>query len=112
MSNGYKVKVTSEDGLKTTVYRVFDEYVGITIDEARNIKLYPNPTKNILYIDGLVQGDKLRVYNMLGVMVDILPFEQFNGFISLESLNPGLYFIEISSRESAPLIFKVYKQRF
>lgn len=109
MSNGYKVKVTAEDGLKTITYLVSD-LVGLYNPDARQITLYPNPTNDILYVNGLVQGDYIRVFNIVGGMMKMIPFEQFAGHISLKHFQPGMYFIEVNSRERAPQIFKVYKK--
>ena len=70
----------------------------IDIEKDNKIKLYPNPTKGIVYFD--IQEDGLfniNIYNSLGIIVD----KQIttSKTIDLSSYKAGLYFVQIQSRE-------------
>ena len=62
------------------------------------IKLFPNPTKNIFYINGLRNGKyAVEIINSLGQKVSKLEVSNSEDSISTETLQKGLYFVIISS---------------
>jgi N-acetylneuraminic acid mutarotase len=70
---------------------------GINTLSTTVIKLYPNPTKDILHIDGNVIGGQYTLYDITGKVVK-------NGIIGAGHINisdmiPGLYTITISTDE-------------
>ena len=106
--NGYYVEVTSEDGNNMVSYLV-DVETSVDQSTHRKLSVYPNPTRNVVYVDGLERGDVIRVINVLGVTLQEMAFETFDGAISLENEQPGLYLIQVAT-ESRVSIFKVYKE--
>ena len=110
METGYLVVVTSENGLNTVTYEVTIIITSVYKLDMREINMYPNPTKDILYIDGLAEGDIVRIYNIVGVIMDVLPFDQIPGYISLDGLQSGIYFIEVNSPDKRVQTFRVIKQ--
>ena len=58
-----------------------------------NISIYPNPVKNKLFIQGLLNPTKISVYNVLGK--EILSIKNTNN-INVEALPSGVYLIRIS----------------
>jgi hypothetical protein len=59
-----------------------------------NVKVYPNPVSETLYIESEEKVASVNVYNLSGQKV--LSFENPDKSISLSSLDGGIYFIEIS----------------
>jgi hypothetical protein len=62
----------------------------------RSISYYPNPATYTLQIDGMVQGDLLRLYNHRLEMVR----ETYNASVNVSDLPEGFYFIVITDSEN------------
>lgn len=60
-----------------------------------NLKFYPNPADDILYLDGLSQSgqSELLVYSLAGTLVQRELVN--NGRVDIASLSPGIYLLEI-----------------
>ncbi|MGI6718073.1 MAG: C25 family cysteine peptidase [Bacteroidales bacterium] len=74
------------------------------IDDS-NISVFPNPTNNIININGIVVKD-VRVYNNLGQLVDI----QYVNVINVSKYLPGIYLFNIRSEDGNIYKVKVVKQ--
>lgn len=59
------------------------------------LKAYPNPTQNFIYVDGIKNGNEVFIYNSYGKMVDSFIYK--NDKINLETLEKGVYWINIKS---------------
>ncbi|MCF8370064.1 MAG: T9SS type A sorting domain-containing protein [Bacteroidales bacterium] len=77
-----------------------DIYFGpiLNVDELENtsVSIYPVPVSDILFLDGLKDANRIKIYNVLGK--EILSSEQVNGnsaSIDVSSLIAGVYFISI-----------------
>ena len=73
------------------------------VDEFENsLKLYPNPTANVLNVEG--EGMRsIEVYNAVG---QCLMKQEINGNkaqVNTESLNNGMYFIRVIANDGAML---------
>ena len=96
LTAGDLVKVIAADGV-TTAYYIINVY-GVAIDELNNgsILVYPNPSAGMITVTGLEPGNRIRVYNMLGVAVrDIVTYQELE-VISLDNQPNGIYFILVS----------------
>jgi Endonuclease I/Secretion system C-terminal sorting domain len=60
------------------------------------ISIYPNPTKQIIYIDGCQAMDLIQIYNSLGHLVKTQKI-QSNNSVELQ-LPAGIYFVKVASR--------------
>ena len=66
------------------------------IERKQNIRLFPNPTKGILHIRGLDQGEKeIKVYDISGKQV--LAILSDCETLDISTFSKGIYFIEIST---------------
>ncbi len=65
------------------------------IDYGDEISLYPNPTKDQLYIDSPTPIDKIEIYNSIGQFVDRKRVFDSRHVIDLDYLNTGIYFIRL-----------------
>ena len=81
--------------------------VGIQQDQLLStIKLYPNPTHDIVYIDGLPENKTytLQVFDMLGKLIETKSIEN-KGELDLSNYNVGVYIIRINN-----VVYRVIKQ--
>jgi hypothetical protein len=68
----------------------------------QTLKLYPNPTSNVLNIEG--EGmTSIEVYNTVGQRVMMQEVNGDKVQISTESLNSGIYFIRIHANDGSML---------
>lgn len=76
--------------------------VGIDNEVANAIKVYPNPAKDIINVDGNITN--ITMHNSLGqaVRTDI-----YNGKIDVTSLQNGIYYLEITGSNSIRKVEKV-----
>jgi len=98
---GDLVKVIATDGVTTAYYTIAIH--GVAIDDLNNgsILVYPNPSSGKISITGLEPGNRIHVYNMLGVAVrDIVTYQELE-VISLDNQPNGIYFIVVSDDETA-----------
>ena len=74
-----------------------------SVDELENsLKLYPNPTANVLNVEG--EGmSSIEVYNAVGQRVMMQEVDGNKAQVNTESLNNGIYFIRIIANEGAML---------
>jgi hypothetical protein len=71
------------------------------IYKPENLKLYPNPAKDILYLEtGDEQSNHInvRIYNIMGVM--LMDRRTDDNTINVSSLNKGLYLIQLTSPDN------------
>ena len=98
--NGNEIPVYTE-AKEVKVYRSQQDVVGIKADVNANklaIKVYPNPAKNIVYIDGGENRLKeVQIINMLGETVAAVYVKSSNATILTTALPAGIYFVRIQS---------------
>ena len=76
---------------------------GVTNFNSSDIYVYPNPAKNILYIDPYNNVLKeVRIINITGQLIkDIKEVRQESiTSVSLENITPGLYFVQLFSNQN------------
>ena len=76
-----------------SIYVTFTESVGITDIDNYPIKIYPNPTRDEIFIQTDLQIEKVEIYNSIGSLV--LTEDNFSGKISVSTLSPSTYTIKI-----------------
>lgn len=79
---------------------IFDDNEGNTVNTENNllsISVFPNPTQEMLYVDGINVGETIRIFSLDGQM--LLSSTAGNGTISLsvESLSNGVYLLQIGT---------------
>jgi hypothetical protein len=100
--------LTSSDtgafGMNTPAFFCIDKFVthdvatGIAVTDESSVKAYPNPVTDELNVafDSAAQRS-IYVYNMLGELVAEKATTGMNSAIDLESLSPGVYFLNVSA---------------
>ncbi len=91
---------------------VADPNFGVVEDFYTHLKLYPNPTSEIINIqfDQLTETVAVNLYNLQGQVVLLDHNIPSNGTISIDlsSMNTGVYFIKIASEEGT-MVKKIVK---
>ena len=83
---------------------------GINTQSIDNVKVYPNPVKDELAVDGLQQNTKYRLLNTLGMNIRQGFLNQGSNHISLSQLSPGIYILELTSQYSQKQNVRVIKE--
>lgn len=91
VNGNYKVVITKGDCTDTSLCYAYNN-VGIEITDADKIMLYPNPTQNLLYIDG-VMAEFIQVFSLNGQ--EVIAVSNQNS-VDVSSLVSGCYVIEIN----------------
>jgi hypothetical protein len=60
------------------------------------VKIYPNPAKDILFVDGIIDKNLLEIYNLNGVLIQQQTLSTSN-YIDIHELPTGIYVIKISN---------------
>jgi polyhydroxybutyrate depolymerase len=99
------------------IWRFFNKYTlssltSISENEQLNksVRVYPNPTNSILHFDfntGYQNPTSIEIVDLLGKVVFSEP--TIVDYISIENLNPGLYFISIKTNDSIEATVKFIK---
>jgi Secretion system C-terminal sorting domain/Glycosyl hydrolases family 16 len=87
-------------------YKLVDNTLGIESNDYNDsrISIFPNPTMDIITINGLTTGDKISVANILGKTVLNSTAKEAQEVINTSALNSGIYIISIAGKESLKLV--------
>jgi len=93
---------------------------GITVHSPTTIAtIYPNPAKGFLQIKGIREMKgfvMIEIRNMLGQVVYHIPAAALStvtddsSYLNISALAPGMYFVELTSDEAAPVTRKIVKE--
>jgi hypothetical protein len=71
-------------------------YTGLEENQIQNnISLYPNPTKERVYINAYIPIKKITICNFLGQEIKNYNTSQVQSSIDISGLNEGVYFVKI-----------------
>lgn len=109
----YKVCATLWSPTCGPVYYCDSINVTLSIHDAvayRNLRIYPNPTKDYLNIDGLPSNTELSLYSIVGQKISTKVALSTTEQIDLNGLAAGLYIIQIKDEEGNVYSAKVMKE--
>jgi len=90
----------STDTVQSAYENFYSNYTtGISITSKEKISIYPNPSNDILYIDGINSIGKIRIYNNEGRLMKSIDHLKSNE-IEISGLSPGIYYIHIKEKYS------------
>lgn len=82
--------------------------VGVAETDFSQLKVYPNPTRDILKIDFESMVDHVEVSDVNGRLIEV-SFDKGNRMLDLSQLNAGIYYVSIQSNNSKT-VRKIVKQ--
>lgn len=101
----YVIKIGPNDELPiTTGIQAVNTLVSVTEESTTAKKIYPNPTKDLITVNGILSPFEYYIFSSLGDLVT--QGKSFEKSLSLEFLNEGIYFIKI---EGISTPFKIIK---
>lgn len=101
-NGSYTIEVANSDGCVAS-----DTYIlnNIGVSELQNeFIVYPNPAKDVLFIEGNVNGMYFELRDKLGRIVQL---DKVNGPIQINSFESGMYFLRIFNEEGRSSIHKI-----
>ena len=101
--------VTSADG-KMKVYYSFGLLTSARDFDSNNIELYPNPTNDEINVSGVNAGQRIQVYNSVGVAVREINVQSSIERISLRNQPAGMYMIVVSDNNKLIGRYKLMKR--
>jgi len=84
--------------------------LGIDDFEKNNIKIYPNPTKDIITVASTQQIESVEVVNLLGQILFVKQFNSMQDDVDLSNLPTATYMLRINGEDGAVKISKVIKK--
>ncbi len=69
----------------------------------RHTAVYPSPANDVLNVDNLTAPATYRLLNMLGTTMQQGPLKEGSNSISIRSLSPGIYMLELTATSPSPL---------
>jgi hypothetical protein len=77
----------------------FDPYLSVEDRLVSEIKIYPNPADNIIFLDSKVKLDKIQLFNMTGQL--LLDAKQNSRKIDISIIDSGVYIIKLWSESKS-----------
>jgi hypothetical protein len=92
-----KVKVyCNSDCLKNDYVEasyIFSDFTGINTELVKHLSIFPNPTKDYLFIQSELPIERIEIYSLTGSL--LLLENNFTGKISMQNLTKGIYVVKI-----------------
>ena len=87
---------------KRTVHNTAQASIDVVSDVedayTTDLAIYPNPTVDVLYVDGVNAGDVVKVYTIDGILVKEQQFGAADASINVAGLNAGTYFLQLNEK--------------
>ncbi|HET6559002.1 MAG TPA: T9SS type A sorting domain-containing protein [Prolixibacteraceae bacterium] len=109
-NKGDRLLVTAADGSTTAVYTISVITKAIDTEELATIKIYPNPTTDKVIVNGLSNGNRVRVFNAAGIALRDVIVDNSTDYVSLSAQPAGIYMFIISSGDKLINVQKIIKK--
>lgn len=97
----YAIEAVYEEGNSDFSFSNFVEIITPTEElERMNYKIYPNPTADLLYLEGM-ESETIFIYNIQGVLIHERKIQSGLEQISLKHLSIGEYLIQVGQNSSS-----------
>ncbi len=74
--------------------------------DERKLFLFPNPSKDVLFVSGLMSGDQISIYNIQGRKVKTLVSTNEKEEISVTDLTTGFYIVNVNGMSKMKFVKK------
>ncbi len=94
-----KVNGSCEASCEVTVKEKIEGVNPTPVDQAQAVELRvaPNPTRDVLRIRGLQESVEVRLYSLSGALLKTTTVQP-NGRIDVRSLQPGVYLLKVQGQ--------------
>lgn len=65
---------------------------------AEDMKIYPNPAVDVLYVEGMTAGDVVKVYTIDGILAGEYQIGVADASINVSGLSAGTYFLQVNEK--------------
>lgn len=89
----------------------YSEVREIWFSPSSDINVYPNPAQENITISGLVVGDEIVVYNVLGQQVRTVTAQAHLEVVPMEDLVDGTYYVQVSGKAGRSTTHKIVKRK-
>jgi len=79
-----------------------------TLSLNSDLKLFPNPVKDVLKIESKQKIERIQVFNVLGKTSAVI--ENPGSEVSLSNLLPGMYAVKVTYAKGSHAVKKIQKQ--
>jgi hypothetical protein len=107
--SSYTAVSTTTQGNFVIVNFKADDALSVDEFKENELKVYPNPTSDLLYIDSELELSNIKIVNMLGQMVYSEELNNQKSSISLSQLNSGTYLLHLET-EYGVQVKKIVKE--
>lgn len=108
----YFLKIVSTTPTNTNYQTPYNFVISTTLGSAKNemntVSFYPNPVKDILYLDN-IPASKATIYSLLGQQLDVKNMETSSSSIDMSKYAKGIYLITLENEYQTQTI-KVIKE--
>lgn len=84
--------IVTSDAIYTALFTQINCDIKVSASSAENIILYPNPTNDIIRIDGICENVEVRIYNTIGELVKMVNVGKGDE-IRVNDLRSGFYIV-------------------
>lgn len=106
----YYIVVDADDG-SGSAYDIIvtcDAQMSTSEIETKKIKIYPNPSSGIVFIESKKIIEKIEIYNSIGLLINTI--QPDNNKINIEEYENGFYLIKIIDDSMFESIYKIIKE--
>ena len=98
-----KKDVTQSNYTLSTVQKILFGLRSTTTDitkvEAPSVKAYPNPTTNILFVEGVSNIESLRLFSLAGIELSVSHTQLAEGLqLNVSALPQGFYLLQVNNQ--------------
>jgi hypothetical protein len=103
-SEGTYAVIINLNGCIDTSDCVFYETGGFIESNLTWFEIYPNPSKDVLFIQGVdeIIGETISIYNHLGQLILSIELDKPEILVDVKSLSSGVYYVNIESSADNP----------
>jgi hypothetical protein len=88
------VKVVSGDGRNEVIYSI-EVLVSVYNSMIENLKVYPNPASDILYLENIPSDSNVRISDITGRMLMLKQAGEISSGVDLSGMKSGMYFLTV-----------------
>jgi Ni,Fe-hydrogenase III small subunit len=94
--NGIYTTIVTNDGCSSEPAEgVMVTWLNVINEKLQNLNIYPNPGRDVIYIDGLTRATRIEIYSFRGELIDVFT-RSHNFSYDLTGLASGIYLFKFT----------------